>query len=411
MIRLLAGTYVVPTETTLLIDSSLTISSLSLIGEPGAVITSPPGATAETHERRELQAAPRASPPTTAPHAAAPHAAHHGVWAHTAPHAYAKTPPSAFPNWSPHKRAPHTSTHGASHGVPHAAPNTAHHGRAMRHEGGNGNERISAAEWLEETGSPLITISSNQRPVVIDGLTLRGSSRGPAIAAVASDDYFVGGRVRPSILISRCAFVNNSHTGALRMLRVVVVVRDSVFQSNAAPESRGGAIDAQQSFLSLRHSRVERNAALRGGGIHVTGNRSFAQITGSTFEANHAQNVGGAIATSNAATVLMANGTALRRNTAASGRSIDHWGALMVYQLPAPTGSWLASTIQCFGIPSDAPICTPLLAALGLARLQGPLNALGIYYTLGALVAIVPVGESMDHDYPLACGAGFFGEE
>ena len=361
VIRLLAGTYVVPHETPLLLDSSLTVSSLSLVGEPGAVLTAPRDATEAAHERRMRQTAP---------------------------------PGDDEPD------------------------EAALRGRAMSHRGATGR----TSDWLEASGSPLVTISSNVQPVALEGLTFQGASRGPAIAAEAtrSLDERGASSLLPVISISRCSFVNNSHAGALQMLRVAVDVDASVFQSNSAPESNGGAINVQQGSLALRYSLVEGNVALRGGGLHVSGNSSVVVITGSTLQLNHAVDVGGAIATSDGALVLMRNGTALRRNSAPTGQSIDHWGSVMAYQLPVPAGSWLASTVRCRNnVDGDAPLCAGLLTVSSTTTPTTSRSAFldrtvgALYFASGQLdahLAIIPVGDSMNHDYPLACGAGFFGE-
>ena len=151
-----------------------------------------------------------------------------------------------------------------------------------------------------------------------------------------------------ALSILRCTFANNTAEGAVRIERGSVHVAESVFESNSAPDGRGGAISVGGGGqLVLRGSIFSRNSARWGGALHVRGNTSSVEMVGCTILHNAADSAGGAIATDDGGNVLMSNRTLLRGNAGPAGASISHRGGLLAYVLPAPLGFWVASTIPC----------------------------------------------------------------
>ena len=181
-----------------------------------------------------------------------------------------------------------------------------------------------------------------------------------------------------------------------------VTVWQSRFEGNVAAGHEGGALRATGGVIELLDSSFISNEAARGGALHASGENTRVDAQRSRFALNRAALHGGALAVDRAS-VLLANATALVSNKAPVGASIHVASGVLAYSLPAPLGSWVASSFRCRWYRSPCPPadsdCDP--AAQPLLPTQ-PCPLLAQRPALdGLLVAFLPLG-GLDEDFPYA---------
>ena len=192
--------------------------------------------------------------------------------------------------------------------------------------------------------------------LVLDGLELRGAAGMTAMV--------VSGGLLTMRGSTMTAYVLN---GALHVLGGEVTIEGSLLADNSAVGLQGGAVLVNGGRLSLLRSTVSRNEAeeggavavinghlaatqcgfeanraANGGAVAVLGPQAMASFDASTMSANVASHRAGALWTIAGGAAVLANGTFVEHNGAASGPSI--WVELdstVEYRLPAPMGRWV----------------------------------------------------------------------
>jgi predicted outer membrane repeat protein len=169
-----------------------------------------------------------------------------------------------------------------------------------------------------------------QRAIVaLDNSTYIGNTAGVDGGAIyQTDDIDVQNSV---CYVTSSQFFNNSASrgGAIQQDKGTLVLSDTIFSSNTALRSAGGAIwSSQLSSLTVTTADFNMNAAaVHGGALNIEGNSS---ITDTHFSNNTATQYGGAV-------IVKSTGAITFSTCAFSGNSADYGGSLHAATVPDDT--------------------------------------------------------------------------
>ena len=172
---------------------------------------------------------------------------------------------------------------------------------------------------------------------------------------------------------------------------VADVYRTNMTHLQAAED--GGAVAVYRGSLTLTSCMLSGNRANRGAAAYAGG--GVLILHSSTLDSNEASAKGGALFIEGSAAVLLATFTRLQGNLAPSGSGSaisfapNSTGSL-AYGLPAPPGTWVASSQLC---GQDAPCDSARVPSM-----------------LGLMVATLAVGTHEDEDFPYDCPPGIVGD-